>query len=208
MHMPCTCTCHAHAHTCTCTLQPGSYDLSSGCRACQCNLGGSISQICDRSSPDGQCPCKPNIQGTLCTGPAPGFFFPTLDAFPFEAEDLTSLPVRNLFGGEENRGRGPGPYWGGRLSPLTLQISRKLLHTEAPNPFILHYIDDPRKHCHFSRACPFCRRGLRWCNRLMGGMVHLLDKGSSPCLLMSALSSLSLRCLNLATKSSSGLAQW
>ena len=75
------------------TLQPGSYDLSSGCIPCQCNVGGSVSQVCERDSSNGQCRCKPNVQGTLCTAPTPGFFFTTLDTFLVEAEDVTPLPV-------------------------------------------------------------------------------------------------------------------
>ncbi len=74
-------------------MQPGSYDISSGCPACECDFGGSISSVCDQDSPNGQCFCKANIQGTLCSIPVPGYYFQTLDSFIYEAEDILSVPA-------------------------------------------------------------------------------------------------------------------
>ena len=68
-------------------LQPGFYDVSRGCHPCGCNLGGSESTICNQSTVDAQCPCKPNIDSITCTAPLPGYFFRPLDFILFEAEE-------------------------------------------------------------------------------------------------------------------------
>ena len=54
---------------------------------CECNIAGSESLVCDQDSPNGQCPCKPNIDSTRCTAPVPGYYFKFLDDIIFEAED-------------------------------------------------------------------------------------------------------------------------
>ena len=84
---------HSLAHS---LAQPGSYDLSSGCPTCDCNFGGAISQICDQESTNGQCPCKPNIIGTLCSIPSPYHYFMALDSFIYEAEQTPMPPVSEI----------------------------------------------------------------------------------------------------------------
>ena len=68
-------------------LQPGFYDVSRDCLPCGCNLGGSESTICNQSTVDAQCPCKPNIDSITCTAPLLGYFFRPLDFILFEAEE-------------------------------------------------------------------------------------------------------------------------
>lgn len=68
-------------------LQDGFYDLSAGCRPCECNQGGSTSQTCDQDSPNAQCPCLPNVELTTCRIPAVGYFSKALDEIIFEAEE-------------------------------------------------------------------------------------------------------------------------
>ncbi len=70
-------------------IQAGYFDLSSGCRSCNCNLGGSENSVCDQNSPVAQCPCKPNVDSVRCTTPSSGYFFKQLDSILFEAEDAS-----------------------------------------------------------------------------------------------------------------------
>ena len=70
-----------------CCLQRGSYGLSEdlyGCKLCNCDVGGALSDECNVTT--GQCYCKPNIQGTQCTMVQPGFFFAKLDWYTYEGE--------------------------------------------------------------------------------------------------------------------------
>ena len=68
-------------------FQPGFYDITAGCLPCQCNQGGSLSQVCDQSSNDAQCPCIPNVESTTCRVPTAGNFSKALDDIIFEAEE-------------------------------------------------------------------------------------------------------------------------
>ena len=77
----------------TLILQPGFYDISAGCLPCQCNQGGSLSQICDQSSNNAQCPCIPNVELTTCHRPAAEYYSKTLDDIIFEAEAASSTEV-------------------------------------------------------------------------------------------------------------------
>lgn len=56
-----------------------------GCRACACNLGGSVSIDCDKTT--GRCQCKPRIEGDRCDTPERGYYFPSLYQHKYEIED-------------------------------------------------------------------------------------------------------------------------
>lgn len=56
-----------------------------GCRACNCNLGGSMSMDCDKIT--GQCQCKARIEGDKCDTPERGYYFPSLYQHKYEIED-------------------------------------------------------------------------------------------------------------------------
>lgn len=79
----------------------GSYMLERnnlfGCQPCQCQVGSSVDNDCDRTS--GQCRCVSNIVGDTCDRPAPGFFVPTLHHLRYEIEDgyAKNKPVRYDF---------------------------------------------------------------------------------------------------------------
>lgn len=50
-------------------------------------MAGSTSAVCDKDSPDGQCPCLPNVDTPTCTLPLPGYYFRYIDHELFEAEE-------------------------------------------------------------------------------------------------------------------------
>lgn len=60
-------------------------DLATECSPCNCNLGGSLSRICDQTT--GQCPCRAGITGKTCSQTLPGYYFPFIDHNLFEAEN-------------------------------------------------------------------------------------------------------------------------
>lgn len=67
----------------------GAYNLQEsnlfGCTDCNCDIGGSISSVCAKTS--GQCQCHPRIQGKSCDKPAINHYFPTLHQYQYEVED-------------------------------------------------------------------------------------------------------------------------
>lgn len=70
----------------------------SGRAECDCNVGGSINEVCDKTV--GQCFCQPRIVGRACDEPMQAHYFPTLHQFTYEAEDSrtpTYTPVRYGF---------------------------------------------------------------------------------------------------------------
>ena len=70
--------------------------LNSGCsKECQCNEFGSLNVSCDPIM--GQCYCKDNIVGLLCSKAADGFYYRVLDDIKFEAEEAELSPVTLLY---------------------------------------------------------------------------------------------------------------
>lgn len=67
----------------------GTYGLSEtnpfGCKACDCNIGGSATLACNKRS--GQCICKPRVTGMRCDQPIKTYYFPTLHQHQYEIED-------------------------------------------------------------------------------------------------------------------------
>ena len=57
-------------------------------------MAASTSPVCDKDSPDGQCPCLPNVDTPTCTIPLPGYYFRYLDHLLFEAEDAEISEVK------------------------------------------------------------------------------------------------------------------
>ncbi|KAK5624087.1 hypothetical protein CRENBAI_015003 [Crenichthys baileyi] len=94
--------CHCKPNVCsgTCsTCKDGSYNLQDhnyfGCQGCQCDIGGSVGQFCGQRN--GQCDCRPNVEGPRCNLPRPDHYFPDLHHLKFEIEEGTMLdgrPVR------------------------------------------------------------------------------------------------------------------
>ncbi|XP_046976709.1 laminin subunit alpha [Vanessa cardui] len=93
----CTCKMHVGEKQCN-QCQDGFYNLETynqfGCTACDCDIGGSIDNNCDKGT--GQCRCHSRVEGRRCDRPIPAHYFPTLHQFQYEVEEgLTqSGPVR------------------------------------------------------------------------------------------------------------------
>lgn len=61
-----------------------------GCKACDCDAGGSISPQCDLRT--GQCLCRPHVTGRRCDTPISDHFVPLLDQVLIEAEKTIVSP--------------------------------------------------------------------------------------------------------------------
>ncbi|CAK1588443.1 unnamed protein product [Parnassius mnemosyne] len=101
-------TCNTRSGQCTCKMnvgglqcdqcQSGFYKLETnnlfGCTECDCDIGGSIDNNCDKNT--GQCRCHSRVEGRRCDRPIRAHYFPTLHQFQYEVEEgLTqSGPVR------------------------------------------------------------------------------------------------------------------
>ena len=78
-------------------LQHGFSELSAadplGCGSCMCDIGGSLSQQCDKDTK--LCPCRPNISGRRCDIVEPGFYYESFQQLlQFPAEGGKVSPVR------------------------------------------------------------------------------------------------------------------
>uniref|UniRef100_A0AAQ5Y5K7 Laminin subunit alpha-5 n=1 Tax=Amphiprion ocellaris TaxID=80972 RepID=A0AAQ5Y5K7_AMPOC len=94
----CHCKPNACSGTCS-TCKDGFYNLQEknyfGCQGCQCDIGGSAGQSC--AERNGQCRCRPNVEGPKCNLPRADHYFPDLHHLKFEIEEGTMLdgrPVR------------------------------------------------------------------------------------------------------------------
>lgn len=89
--------CHKETGECTCKrfvtgrdcdqCLPQHYGLSAdqyGCKACDCDPGGSYNNDCDVNS--GQCSCRPNIMGRRCDEVIDYYYTGPLDYLTFEGE--------------------------------------------------------------------------------------------------------------------------
>ncbi|XP_059469528.1 laminin subunit beta-1 isoform X2 [Neocloeon triangulifer] len=82
----CTCKRFVTGRDCNQCL-PQFYGLSEeldGCKACDCDPGGSFDNDCDVIT--GQCRCRPNVGGRTCNEPVQGYFVGYLDYNVYEAE--------------------------------------------------------------------------------------------------------------------------
>ena len=82
------CQCKPNAVGIKCDQCADGYYLADSaidCSPCNCNLGGSLSRICDRVT--GQCPCRAGVTGKTCEQTLPGYYYPFIDHKLFEAED-------------------------------------------------------------------------------------------------------------------------
>ncbi|XP_049703370.2 laminin subunit alpha [Helicoverpa armigera] len=101
-------SCNTRSGQCRCKMnvgdrqcnqcQDGFYKLDTnnvyGCTECDCDIGGSIDNICDKNT--GQCRCHSRVEGRRCDRPIRAHYFPTLHQFQYEVEEgyTQSGPVR------------------------------------------------------------------------------------------------------------------
>ncbi|XP_054721557.1 laminin subunit beta-1-like [Uloborus diversus] len=93
---------------------PEYYGLSSeeeGCKACDCDPGGSYDNNCDVVT--GQCRCRAHVGGRRCDFPESGYFSGNLDYMVYEAELAKGTPdcqvlVREPFGDRDSTWTGLG----------------------------------------------------------------------------------------------------
>ncbi|CAB3226438.1 unnamed protein product [Arctia plantaginis] len=100
--------CETRSGQCKCKLNVGErqcnqcrdgfYNLHNnnmfGCTECDCDIGGSIDNNCDKVT--GQCRCHSRVEGRRCDQPIRAHYFPTLHQFQYEVEEgyTQSGPVR------------------------------------------------------------------------------------------------------------------
>ncbi|XP_017779043.1 PREDICTED: laminin subunit alpha isoform X2 [Nicrophorus vespilloides] len=103
----------------------GTYNLRKdnlfGCTDCQCDVGGSVGPVCEKSQ--GQCHCQPRITGRTCNEPIQAHYFPTLYQYQFEVEDGTNPDLTNVRY-YYNETEFPGYSWKGYavFSPLQREV--------------------------------------------------------------------------------------
>nr|XP_009664293.1 PREDICTED: laminin subunit beta-1 [Struthio camelus australis] len=87
---------------------PEHWGLSNdmdGCRPCDCDQGGALSNNC--SSESGQCECRPHMFGRQCNQVEPGYYFISLDHYIYEAEEANFGPGVNIVERQYTQDRTP-----------------------------------------------------------------------------------------------------
>ena len=92
------CFCKKFVETLSCSeCKPGFHKLERdnlfGCQSCDCQIGSSVDNNCDKTT--GKCACLSNIIGQKCDRPADGFFLPDMHQLKYELEDGYSNSKRN-----------------------------------------------------------------------------------------------------------------
>eukprot|EP00795_Rhopilema_esculentum_P007556 gene7556-13341_t len=96
---PCKPNIDPGSRTCD-SCKDGYYGLSKsnllGCTACDCNPGGSLSNICEKKS--GQCRCRPNVTGRRCDRLLDDtFYVPSVRHLKFKAKQAKTAKGKRLF---------------------------------------------------------------------------------------------------------------
>lgn len=89
----------------------GLSEARDGCKACECDPGGSYDNNCDLLT--GQCKCRPHVTGRTCSQPEQGYFAGLLDYKVYEAEyggisDRAQLQIREPYRDRDPSWTGPG----------------------------------------------------------------------------------------------------
>ncbi|KAK0176557.1 hypothetical protein PV328_000678 [Microctonus aethiopoides] len=123
----------------------GTYNLQEsnlfGCSVCACDIGGSVSSICDKQT--GQCLCQPRVTGQTCTEPLKAHYFPTLHQFKYEVENgrtSSNSPVRYGY----NESSFPDYSWKGYAVFSTLQnevIQRLQIQKSSLYRMVLRFVN-------------------------------------------------------------------
>uniref|UniRef100_A0AAQ6AFP7 Laminin subunit alpha 5 n=1 Tax=Amphiprion ocellaris TaxID=80972 RepID=A0AAQ6AFP7_AMPOC len=135
----CHCKPNACSGTCS-TCKDGFYNLQEknyfGCQGCQCDIGGSAGQSC--AERNGQCRCRPNVEGPKCNLPRADHYFPDLHHLKFEIEEGTMLDGRPVRFGY-NPLEFPDFSWRGyaQMSPIQ---SKVLVSVSVSSPDLFHVV--------------------------------------------------------------------
>ncbi|XP_047462931.1 laminin subunit alpha-5 isoform X2 [Mugil cephalus] len=142
------CYCKPNACSGTCwTCKEGFYNLQEhsyfGCQGCQCDIGGSAGQSCQERN--GQCRCRPNVEGPKCNLPRQDHYFPDLHHLKFEIEEGTMLDGRPVRFGY-NPLEFPDFSWRGyaQMNPIQTAVKLQVYVNEADvylTRFILRYVN-------------------------------------------------------------------
>lgn len=87
---------------------------------CDCDIGGSVSNICDKRT--GQCTCQPRVVGRNCKDALTTSYFPTLHQYQYEIEDGFD-PEKNPVSYGFDEKVFPGYSWKGYAVFSQLQVS-------------------------------------------------------------------------------------
>ncbi|XP_007432316.1 laminin subunit alpha-3, partial [Python bivittatus] len=124
------------------TCEVGYYGLEIknyfGCQGCQCNVGGSVSHVCNDLS--GDCQCRQHIVGKTCKEPEKNYYLPDLHHMKFEIEDGTSPSGRGVRFGYDPQ-EFPGFSWRGYVQMSSIQNEVRItLSVKKPKPYLFHVI--------------------------------------------------------------------
>uniref|UniRef100_A0A6A7G3W6 Laminin subunit beta-1-like isoform X5 n=4 Tax=Hirondellea gigas TaxID=1518452 RepID=A0A6A7G3W6_9CRUS len=92
---------------------PQHFELSEqedGCKACDCDRGGSENNDCDVIT--GQCKCRLHVVGRRCDQPEEGFYVASLDYLTYEAELANGSESCQVVMRERNKDGTPSPWTG------------------------------------------------------------------------------------------------
>ncbi|KAL1517260.1 hypothetical protein ABEB36_001047 [Hypothenemus hampei] len=106
----------------------GTFNLQEdnlfGCTDCDCDVGGSISNVCNKQT--GQCNCQARVSGRTCKEPLMAHYFPTLYQYQYEVEDGRSLDdYRVRYNNSETDFKNYS--WKG-YAVFTPQLQREVIH--------------------------------------------------------------------------------
>ncbi|XP_061452960.1 laminin subunit alpha-3 isoform X2 [Rhineura floridana] len=124
------------------TCEDGYYGLEDknyfGCQGCKCDVGGSVSHVCNDLS--GDCQCRRHIAGKSCNEPRKDYYLPDLHHMKFEVEDGTSPNGRGIRFGYDPQ-EFPGFSWRGYAQMSSVQNEVRItLNVEKSNPDLFHVI--------------------------------------------------------------------
>ncbi|XP_053098465.1 laminin subunit alpha-3 isoform X2 [Hemicordylus capensis] len=124
------------------TCEDGYYGLKDrnyfGCQGCQCDVGGSVSPVCNYLS--GACQCRRHIVGKSCNEPEGNYYFPDLHHMKYEIEDGTTPNGRAVRFGYAPQ-EFPGFSWRGYAQMSSIQNEVRItLNVEKSNIYLFHVI--------------------------------------------------------------------
>uniref|UniRef100_A0A8C6XWT5 Laminin subunit alpha 3 n=2 Tax=Elapinae TaxID=42168 RepID=A0A8C6XWT5_NAJNA len=124
------------------TCEAGYHGLETknyfGCQGCKCDVGGSVSHVCNDLT--GDCQCRSHIIGKTCTEPEKNYYLPDLHHMKFEIEDGTSPNGRGVRFGYNSQ-EFPGFSWRGYVQMSSIQNEVRItLSVKKPKPYLFHVI--------------------------------------------------------------------